>query len=121
MKLNKIVEDIKREINSEEVKNRIASDLNINLKSNKCRCFVPKSNSVTVMSYDIEAKRFKCFSCGQGYDIFNHYQEYYSLSFIDCVKAIIKTLTLILNFLSTRAKEKLRKPLQCITYIMKKY
>ena len=34
MKLNKIVEDIKREINSEEVKNRIASDLNINLKSN---------------------------------------------------------------------------------------
>ena len=38
MKLNKIVEDIKREINSEEVKNRIASDLNINLKSNKCRC-----------------------------------------------------------------------------------
>ena len=39
MKLNKIVEDIKREINSEEVKNRIASDLNINLKSNKCRCY----------------------------------------------------------------------------------
>ena len=52
MKLNKIVEDKKREINPEEIKNRIASDLNINLKSNKCRCFIHKSNSDTDMSYD---------------------------------------------------------------------
>ena len=47
MKLNKIVEDIKREINSEEVKIRIASDLGLNLKSNKCRCFIHKSTSDT--------------------------------------------------------------------------
>ena len=87
MKLNKIVEDIKREINSEEVKNRIATDLGLNLKSNKCKCFIHKSNSDTVMSFDKEAKRFKCFSCGQGYDIFNHYQEYYNLSFHTIYKA----------------------------------
>ena len=66
MKLNKIVEVLNREINSEEVKNRIASDLNINLRSNKCKCFIHKSTSDTVMSYDKEAKRVKCFSCGQG-------------------------------------------------------
>ena len=76
MDIKKIRGDIQYQINTEEVKNRIASDLNINLKSNKCRCFIHKSNSDTVMSYDKEAKRFKCFSCGQGYDIFNHYQEY---------------------------------------------
>ena len=58
MELKRIVEDIKEQINSEDVKNRIASDLSINLKSNKCRCFIHKSTSDTVMSYDIEAKRF---------------------------------------------------------------
>ena len=52
MELKRIVEDIKEQINSEEVKNRIASDLSINLKSNKCRCFIHKSNSDTVMIYD---------------------------------------------------------------------
>lgn len=109
MKLNKIVEDIKKEINSEEVKNRIASDLNINLKSNKCRCFIHKSNSDTVMSYDKEAKRFKCFSCGQSYDIFNHYQEYYNLNFIDCVKAIIKDFSLNIELLIDKSERKAKK------------
>ena len=104
MELKRIVEDIKREINSEAVKNRIASDLNINLKSNKCRCFIHKSNGDTVMSYDKEAKRFKCFSCGQGYDIFNHYQEYYNLRFIDCVKAIIKDFNLNIELLIDKSE-----------------
>ena len=62
MELKRTVTEIKEQINSEEVKNRIASDLNINLKSNKCRCFIHKSTSDTVMSYDKEAKRFKCFA-----------------------------------------------------------
>ena len=33
MELKRIVEDIKEQINSEEVKNRIAADLGLNLKS----------------------------------------------------------------------------------------
>ena len=109
MKLNKIVEDIKREINSEEVKNRIASDLNINLKSNKCKCFIHKSNSDTVMSFDKEAKRFKCFSCSQSYDIFNHYQEHYNLNFVDCVKAIIKDFSLNIELLIDKSERKAKK------------
>ena len=109
MKLKRIVEDIKSQINSEAVKNRIASDLGLNLKSNKCRCFIHKSNSNTVMSYDKEAKRFKCFSCGQSYDIFNHYQEYYNLNFIDCVKAIIKDFNLNIELLIDKSERKAKK------------
>ena len=109
MQLKKIVEDIKREIDTEAVRNRIASDLNINLKSNKCRCFIHKSNSDTVMSFDKEAKRFKCFSCSQSYDIFNHYQEYYNLNFIDCVKAIIKDFNLNIELLIDKSERKPRK------------
>ena len=75
MELKRIVTEIKEQINSEEVKNRIVSNLGINLKSNKCKCFIHKSTSDTVMGYDKEAKRFKCFSCGHSYDIFNHYQN----------------------------------------------
>ena len=40
MDIKKIREDIQNQINSEEVKNKIASDLNIKLdKSNKCLCY----------------------------------------------------------------------------------
>lgn len=109
MELKRVVENIKSQINSEEVKNRIASDLNINLKSNKCKCFIHKSNSDTVMSFDKEAKRFKCFSCGQSYDIFNHYQEYYNLNFIDCVKAIIKDFNLNIELLIDKSERKAKK------------
>ena len=109
MELKRIVEDIKSQINSEEVKNRIAADLGLNLKSNKCRCFIHKSNSDTVMSFDKEAKRFKCFSCGQSYDIFNHYQEYYNLNFIDCVKAIIKDFNLNIELLIDKSERKAKK------------
>ena len=87
--IKKIIDDIKKQIRAEEVKNKIASDLNLKLdKSNKCLCF-NHNEKVPSMSFDMKAKKFRCFSCGHTYDIFNHYQEYYNKSFIEAVKSIV--------------------------------
>ena len=48
MELKRIVTEIKEQINSEEVKSKIASDLGINLKSNTCRCFIITHNCITI-------------------------------------------------------------------------
>ena len=93
-----VINDIKTQINSEDVKNKIASDLNVKLKNgNKCKCFIHKSNGDNVMSYDVKAKRFKCFSCGKTYDIFNHYQEYYNNTFVEAVNSIISDFNLMID------------------------
>ena len=87
--IKKIIDDIKKQIRAEEVKNKIASDLNLKLdKSNKCLCF-NHNEKVPSMSFDMKAKKFRCFSCGHTYDIFNHYQEYHNKSFIEAVKSIV--------------------------------
>ena len=89
MDIKKVIDDIKNQIRAEEVKNKIASDLNLKLdKSNKCLCF-NHNEKVPSMSFDMKAKKFRCFSCGHTYDIFNHYQEYYNKSFIEAVKSIV--------------------------------
>ena len=88
MELKNIVNDIKLYIDSESVKNKIALDLGLKFKNNKCLCF-KHSESNPSMSYDTKKKKFKCFSCGASYDIFNHYQEYYNKSFLEAVKAIV--------------------------------
>ena len=88
MELKNIVNDIKSYIDSEAVKNKIALDLGLKFKNNKCLCF-KHSESNPSMSYDSKKKKFKCFSCGASYDIFNHYQEYYNKSFLEAVKSIV--------------------------------
>lgn len=88
MKLKHVVEDIKNNINANMIKDKILSDRGIALKGDKCRCWVHNSNSDTVMAYDSVRKRFKCFSCGASVDIFEHYQTYYNVSFVEAVKMI---------------------------------
>ena len=88
MELKNAVNDIKLYIDSEAIKNKIALDLGLKFKNNKCLCF-KHSESNPSMSYDTKKKKFKCFSCGASYDIFNHYQEYYNKSFLEAVKSII--------------------------------
>ena len=88
MELKNAVNDIKLYIDSEAVKNKIANDLGLKFKNNKCLCF-KHSESNPSMSYDTKKKKYKCFSCGSSYDIFNHYQEYYNKSFIEAVKSIV--------------------------------
>lgn len=89
-----VVEDIKNQIDSEQVKNKILSDLNIQMKNEKCKCFSHSPSADTVMSFDKKKKRFKCFSCGITYDIFTHYQEYYNLSFYEAAKAIVNDFSI---------------------------
>ena len=96
MELKNAVNDIKSYIDSEAVKNKIALDLGLKFKNNKCLCF-KHSESNPSMSYDSKKKKFKCFSCGASYDIFNHYQEYYNKSFIEAVKSIISDFTASIN------------------------
>ena len=66
--MKNIIEDIKRYIDSEAVKNKIALDLGLKFKNNKCLCFL-HSESNPSMAFDSKKKKFKCFSCGQSYDI----------------------------------------------------
>ena len=81
MDIKKTVEEIKLYIDSEQVKNKIASDLGLKFKNNKCLCFLHGESNPS-MSYNPKTKKFKCFSCGASYDIFNHYQEHYNKSFV---------------------------------------
>lgn len=88
-----VIEDIKAQIDAEQVKNRIAADLGLKLKNDKCLCFIHGESNPS-MSFDKRKKKFKCFSCGNSYDIFTHYQEHYGLSFLEGVRVIIKDFSL---------------------------
>ena len=61
------------------------------------------------MSFDKEAKRFKCFSCGQSYDIFNHYQEHYNKPFIEAVKSIVSDFGMNIDININDSDRKLKK------------
>ena len=110
MDIKKIIEDIKFQINSEEVKNKIALDLNLKLdKSNKCLCF-NHNEKVPSMSYDGKGKKFRCFSCSYTYDIFNHYQEHYNKSFIEAIKSILSDFYIQTDKLIIEPERKAIKP-----------
>ena len=110
MNIKKIIDDIKNQIRAEEVKNKIASDLGLKLdKSNKCLCF-NHNEKVPSMSFDMKAKKFRCFSCGHTYDIFNHYQEYYNKSFIEAVKSIVSDFDISTDKLIINTERKVIKP-----------
>ena len=112
MDIKKIITDVKEQIRSEDVKNIIASDLNLKLdKSNKCLCF-NHSEKVPSMSFDSKGKKYRCFSCSFTYDIFNHYQEYYNKTFIEALNSIITDFNLPIDKLSIETD---RKPLKSPT------
>ncbi len=108
MELKNIVNDIKLYIDSEAVKNKIAQDLGLKFKNNKCLCF-KHSESNPSMSYDSKKKKFKCFSCGQSYDIFNHYQQYYNLSFLEALKSIVSDFNLNIDVIINESDRKPKK------------
>ena len=108
MELKNVVNDIKSYIDSEAVKNKIALDLGLKFKNNKCLCF-KHSESNPSMSYDTKKKKFKCFSCGASYDIFNHYQEHYNKSFIEAVKAIVSDFGLNIDININDSERKAKK------------
>ena len=60
MDIKKAVEEIKLYIDSEQVKNKITSDLGLKFKNNKCLCFL-HGESNTSMSFNHKAKKYKCF------------------------------------------------------------
>ena len=109
MELKKIIEEIKFRISSEEVKNKIALDRSLKLNNqNKCLCF-KHSESNPSMSFDSKGKKYKCFSCGANVDIFDHYQEYYNLSFVEATKAIIRDFHLNIDIYIEESDRKPRK------------
>ena len=108
MNLKNIVDDIKKYIYVEQVKNKIALDLGLKFKNNKCLCF-KHSESNPSMSYDFKKKKFKCFSCAASYDIFNHYQEYYNKSFLEATKSIINDFNLNIDIIINESDRKPKK------------
>ena len=109
MNLKNIIDDIKKYIDAEQVKNKIATDLGLKFKNNKCLCFL-HSESNPSMSFDTKKKKFKCFSCGQSYDIFNHYQQYYNLSFLEALKSIVRDFNLNVDVIINETDRKPKKP-----------
>ena len=108
MNFKNIVDDIKRYIDAEQVKNKIATDLGLKFKNNKCLCFL-HSESNPSMSFDIKKKKFKCFSCAASYDIFNHYQEYYNKPFLEATKSIINDFNLNIDVIINESDRKPKK------------
>ena len=106
--MKNIIDDIKRYIDAEAVKNKIALDLGLKFKNNKCLCFL-HSESNPSMSFDAKKKKFKCFSCGQSYDIFNHYQQYYNLSFLEALKSIVRDFNLNIDVIINESDRKPKK------------
>ena len=110
MDIKKIIEDIKFQISPDEVKNKIAIELNLKLdKSNKCLCF-NHNEKVPSMSFDSKGKKFRCFSCSYTYDIFNHYQEHYGKSFIEAIKSIVSDFNITTDKLFIETDRKAIKP-----------
>ena len=108
MNFKNIVDDIKKYIDAEQVKNKIALDLGLKFKNNKCLCF-KHSESNPSMSFDVEKKKFKCFSCAASYDIFNHYQEYYNKPFLEATKSIINDFNLNIDVIINESDRKPKK------------
>lgn len=106
--LKDIVNNIKDQINSEMVRDRISTDLNLNVKNNKCLCFNHKDSKPS-MSFDLKRKKFKCFACSYSYDIFNHYQEYYNKSFSEAIKSIVSDFGLNIEVNIDDTDRKLKK------------
>ena len=103
-----VIEDIKNQIDAEQVKNKIAADKGLKLKNDKCLCFIHGEKNPS-MSFNSKKKRFKCFSCGESYDIFTHYQEYYGLSFLEGVRSIIKDFSLNIYLEENKSVRKANK------------
>ncbi|MGL5718810.1 MAG: DnaB-like helicase C-terminal domain-containing protein [Paraclostridium sp.] len=110
MELKKVIEEIKLYIDAEQVKNKILSDRGIVLKNDKCKCFSHSPSADTVMSFDKLKKRFKCFSCQYSCDIFSHYQEFYNLSFLETIKAIVRDFNLNIDINIRDSERKPKKP-----------
>lgn len=108
MNLKNIVDDIKKYIDAEQVKNKIALDLGLKFKNNKCLCFL-HSESNPSMSFDVKKKKLKCFSCGQSYDIFNHYQQHYNLSFLEALRSIVNDFNLNIDIIINETDRKPKK------------
>lgn len=106
--MKNIIDDIKRYIDTEAVKNKIALDLGLKFKNNKCLCFLHGETNPS-MSFNLKGKKFKCFSCGQSYDIFNHYQQYYNLSFLEAVKSIVRDFNLNIDVIINESDRKPKK------------
>lgn len=106
--LKNIVNNIKEQISSEMVRDRIATDLNLNVKNNKCLCFNHKDKNPS-MSFDLKRKKFKCFACSYSYDIFNHYQQHYNLSFLEALKSIVSDFNLNIDVIINESDRKPKK------------
>ena len=106
--IKKAIEDIKLYIDAEQVKNKIASDLGLTLKNNKCLCFNHKDKNPS-MSFDLKRKKFKCFACSFSYDIFDHYQQCNNITFLEAIKSIISDFNLNIDLFINESERKPRK------------
>lgn len=108
--MKNIVSDIKKQLSGDLIKNKIVSDLGLEFKNNKCKCFMHGEKNPS-MAFDNKNNRFKCFSCGGTYDIFDHYQKSKGLDFIGATKEIVSDFNLMVDlFIKGQDKKPLKPP-----------
>ena len=109
MEIKKAIEEVKLIIDADQVLNKVESDLGLVFKNGKCKCFMHSPSADTVMSFDKKKKKLKCFSCGQSYDIFNHYKQHYNLGFMESLKAIVSDFNLGIDIVIETDDRKAKK------------
>lgn len=67
----------------------IASGTNRDIdKAGKMRCLVHSPDNNPSMSWHSGSYKFHCFSCGADVDIFNYYQDFQSMTFVEAMAAV---------------------------------
>ena len=106
-----VKEEILRALTPEMVKGKIIRDLNLEEKNGKVKCMLHHDKHPSMSFYDKDgAKLFKCFSCNGTYDIINHYESHYGLSFKDSLEKINEDFNLNVEMKYNRLHKDVIKP-----------
>lgn len=117
MNIVEAVKSIKLEVSAEQMREKIVSDLGLQEKNKKYLCFL-HNESTPSMGFDEVRKRFKCFSCGQTYDIFDHYMQYYNNSFVEAVRSIISEFSLNIDLGKPKGIKRKTEPIKHDSEVM---
>ena len=82
------------EMYGNQAEEEIVNDLGIRKKGKKYYCPFHSDGKVPNLSYDDKRNQFKCFACGETYDIYKHYTEHYNLSNYEAVVKLKEKLNI---------------------------
>lgn len=106
MDFREVLQGVKDNLSTDMIKSKIERDLGLTEVCGKYVCWLHNDNAKNPnMSYDKERGRFYCFRCGGSYDLFEHYQSHYGLSFIDATKKIADDFNMGITYEAEKPKK----------------